>query len=444
MNEIENEHLKFHEITCVFCEGNKENKKDNTKNTCLQDKNKSSTNEDLVKIKDRMIIICKCLNYSHPSCLITHCINNLNNICEICKWKYRIRITKEDMPCSFYAKLIIKYISFIVLLSLLTAVGLYGIFTKKYKIINNVSYQYLHYYISFILSVGSFLLMISLIFSFYSTYTSPSGARHIIVLPYDEMNNQNENYDNNERELEKIFMEVLNIKSYSNLIELKLKKKVFNDTIINDEKRIHSFILENNATCSNLFGNDEGEEYDTKKDSLIKSSLFELADQAQLKKGKSWNDIIGKHQKNLRTENLCFIGRSDENNLSDTHIEIRKSKTNVEKKIIMNNIKAKLIQDEINSVNVNLSSERNDLIPSDINELNDFSIPDIQYEQNPFFSDQGTSDKKLSSKKRIITLHSIFDEERTPEFGNEVNFNNNNFKSNSKISFTSTVNKNFK
>lgn len=444
MNENENEHLKFHEITCVFCEGKKENKKDNTNNICLQD-NTNNTNENFVKIKDKMILICKCLKYSHPSCLITHCINNLNNICEICKWKYRIKITKKDMPRSFYAKLIIKYISYIVLLSLLTAVGLCSLFSTKYKIINNVSYQYLHYYISFILSVGSFLLMLSLIFSFYSSYTSSNGTKQIIVLPYDEMNIENENDENNERELEKIFMEVLNIKSYSNLVELKLKQKVFNDTIINDEKRIQSFIIENNATCNNLFGSDEGEEYDTKKDSLIKSSLFELAEEDQLKKGKSWNDIIGKHQKNLRTENLCFIGRSDENDLLDNHIEIRKSKTNIEKKIIMKNIKAKLIQNEINSVNVNLSSERNDLIPSDINEFNDFSIPDIQYEQNPFSIRNTTNKnvKKLSSKKRIITLHSIFDEERTPEFGNEMNFNNN-FKSNSKITFTSTVNKNFK
>ena len=120
------------------------------------------------------------------------------------------------MPRSFYAKLIIKYISYIVLLSLLTAVGLCGLFSTKYKIINNVSYQYLHYYISFILSVGSFLLMLSLIFSFYSSYTSSNGTKQIIVLPYDEMNIENEDDENNERELEKIFMEVLNIKSYSN------------------------------------------------------------------------------------------------------------------------------------------------------------------------------------------------------------------------------------
>ena len=67
--------------------------------------------------------------------------------------------------------------------------------------------------------MGSFLLMLSLIFSFYSSYTSSNGTKQIIVLPYDEVNIENENDENNERELEKIFMEVLNIKSYSNLVE---------------------------------------------------------------------------------------------------------------------------------------------------------------------------------------------------------------------------------
>ena len=220
-----------------------------------------------------------------------------------------------------------------------------------------------------------------------------------------------------------------NIGNYQYMLTKKMKSKMYYESIMNDNLRINNYIAENNNKLLLEENKDENKNDEHKRESsLIKLSLFELEEGDSLRKGRSY-DIIGKHEKNLRTENLNGVisplSPVDIKKTDTSEILIHKSKTNIERKV-------KTKDNFIDISNEILTSERNDLINDEDN--NELSIPDIRYEQNPFT--RATD----SQPKKIINLQSIFDEERTPEFANSNYAIVNTYKSNSKITFTSSVN----
>ncbi len=411
-----NENDNINEIICSFCDGGKEKTISHSSDSKGEIINTNKTN---------MIIPCKCKGLSHPYCAMVHCVLNFITYCDSCGCRYNIQIVRRKKSKCSQFKYIFSYLLIIFLFAGISSITITYIFKSSF-VIEKEDYFYLNYYIGFIIALSFFIFLIIVIVSFIRKVKEELYEEGIEVRNYNE--NRKEDIKNDKR-IERIIMKMRNIGNYQYMLTKKMKSKMYYESIMNDNLRINNYIAENNNKLLLEENKDENKNDEHKRESsLIKLSLFELEEGDSLRKGRSY-DIIGKHEKNLRTENLNGVisplSPVDIKKTDTSEILIHKSKTNIERKV-------KTKDNFIDISNEILTSERNDLINDEDN--NELSIPDIRYEQNPFT--RATD----SQPKKIINLQSIFDEERTPEFANSNYAIVNTYKSNSKITFTSSVN----